>query len=69
MVILTQYYTEIQNRGISTIGASEIFPVSRMPRFQRLHCIQISIPLNYLRMEDSFEVLLAYFGTEKSGKT
>ena len=39
MVILTQYHTEIQNRGISTIGASEIFPVSRMPRFQRLHCI------------------------------
>ena len=41
MVILTQYHTEIQNRGISTIGASEIFPVSRMPRFQRLHCIMI----------------------------
>ena len=39
MVILTQYHTEIQNRGISTIGAAEIFPVSRMPRFQRLHCI------------------------------
>ena len=38
MVILTQYHTEIQNRGISTIGASEIFPVSRMPRFQRFHC-------------------------------
>ena len=38
MVILTQYHTEIQNRGISTIGASEIFPVTRMPRFQRFHC-------------------------------
>ena len=25
-MILTQYHTEIQNRGISTIGASEIFP-------------------------------------------
>ena len=42
MVILTQYHTEIQNRGISTIGASEIFPVSRMPRFQRFHCMLIS---------------------------
>ena len=41
MVILTQYHTEIQNRGISTIGASEIFPVSRMPRFQMLHCTMI----------------------------
>ena len=50
MVILTQYHTEIQNRGISTIGASEIFPVSRMPRFQRLHCIIIKpqITLNLL---------------------
>ena len=42
MVILTQYHTEIHNRGISTIGASEIFPVSRMPRFQRLHCNYIA---------------------------
>ena len=41
-MILTQYHTEIQNRGISTIGASEIFPVSRMPRFQRLHCRYIT---------------------------
>ena len=46
MVILTQYHTEIQNRGISTIGTSEIFPVSRMPRFQRLHCIGENIQHN-----------------------
>ena len=44
MVILTQYHTEIQNRGISRIGASEIFPVSRMPRFQRLHCTSLNDP-------------------------
>ena len=57
MVILTQYHTEIQNRGISTIGASEIFPVSRMPRFQRLHCSSITLPQRPCVSTNRFKVI------------